>query len=89
MLRQRKPSTAKKTAPKRTGAPKKPTGERDHAEAMKSILRSVEKKIEKDTVKVTLADYIRLFQLQKELTPETPTEIRVMWIDPPLESSEE
>jgi len=33
-------------------------------------------------LKATLADYIRLIQLQKEMTPETLSEITVTWVEP-------
>ena len=49
---------------------------------MKKILLAVEKKMAGKDLKATLADYIKLIQLQKEMTPETPSEIRVTWVEP-------
>jgi hypothetical protein len=59
-----------------------PTGAKARAAAVKKILLAVEKKMKGKELKATLADYIRLIQLQKEITPETPSEIRVTWIEP-------
>ena len=33
-------------------------------------------------LKATLGDYIKLIQLQKEMTVETPSEIIVTWVEP-------
>ena len=55
---------------------------------MKKILLSVEKKMESDALKATLGDYIRLIQLQKEMTVETPSDITVTWIEPKKRTGE-
>jgi hypothetical protein len=59
-----------------------PTGAKARAAAVKKILLAVEKKMAGKELKATLADYIKLIQLQKEMTPETPSEIRVTWVEP-------
>jgi len=47
------------------------------------LLEEVEKKIDIDNSKVTLGDYIRLTQLERELEEEEqPREIIVTWKDP-------
>ena len=70
-------------AKKRTGQKNKtPTGAKARAAAVKRILLAVEKKMGDKDVKATLADYIRLIQLQKEMTPETLSEITVTWVEP-------
>lgn len=51
------------------------------------MLERVEQKLGEGDVKATVADYIRLVQLQKELADEAPGEITVTWVDP--ERSEE
>ena len=38
---------------------------------------------EKQGVKATLADYIRLLQLQKEMDEESPREVKVTWLEQP------
>ena len=68
---------------KRTGQKNKtPTGAKARVAAVKRILLAVEKKMGDKNVKATLADYIRLIQLQKEMTPETLSEITVTWVEP-------
>ena len=49
---------------------------------MEKILLNVEKRLEANDLKATLGDYIKLIQLQKEMTMETPSEIKVTWIEP-------
>ena len=46
------------------------------------MLKQVEEKLSKEDAKATLADYIRLVQLKKELEDEEPREIRVTWVEP-------
>jgi hypothetical protein len=53
------------------------------ADAVKRIRKKVEEKLELDAVKGTLADYVRLLQLEKELDEEEPREIKVQWVEPP------
>ena len=73
-----KKKTGKKRAPKKSA----PTGAKARVAAVKKILLAVEKKMGDENVKATLADYIRLIQLQKEMTPETLSEITVTWVEP-------
>ena len=47
-----------------------------------AIRRQVERKLEKEIEKASLADYIRLVQLEKELEEDEPREIKVTWMDP-------
>ena len=76
----------KKTAPK--AAPKKRTGRIERAKTLKSILIKVEKQMKDKAVKATLGEYMKLLQLQKELMEDEPkTQIRVMWIEEPEETS--
>ncbi len=51
------------------------------------MLKNVEEKLSKEDAKATLADYIRLVQLKKELEEDEPREIRVTWIERETESS--
>ncbi len=55
---------------------------------VQQILERVEKRLAKDDVKVTLGDYIRLVQLEKELEENEPREIKVTWIEPVKTESE-
>ena len=52
------------------------------AQAVKSMLTEIEKKMSGNQMKATLGDYIRLVQLHKELDEESPKEIRVTWVEP-------
>ncbi len=76
-------SVKKKTAQGKKAAPKKRTGAKARAKAVKSILLKVEKQLKGEEVKSTLGDYIKLLQLSKEMVDEPKTEIRVMWIEEP------
>jgi len=49
---------------------------------VRKILLAVESKLKGKELKATLADYIRLIQLQKEITPEAPSEITMTWVEP-------
>lgn len=51
------------------------------AEVVKKLLADVEEKLKVEGLKVTLGDYIKLVQLQKELELDEPREIRVRWMD--------
>lgn len=62
---------------------------KSQAEVVRGLIEQVEKKLGESDVKVTLADYIRLVQLRKELEEETPREIKVTWIERDPESSSE
>jgi len=59
------------------------SGRRRQSAVVKELVQKVEAKLQADVdTKATLADYIKLVQLQKELEEEEPTEIRVTWVDP-------
>lgn len=62
---------------------------KSQAEVVQGLIEQVEKRLGGDDVKVTLADYIRLVQLRKELEDEAPKEIKVTWIERDPESSSE
>jgi hypothetical protein len=59
---------------------KAPVG--SQARVIKKIRERVEQKLSESDVKVTLADYIRLVQLEKELEEDEPREIKVTWVNP-------
>ena len=60
-------------------------------DVVNKLLEKMEQKLtgENSEMKVTLADYIRLLQLKKEIEDEEPKEIRVTWVDRNSESSSE
>jgi hypothetical protein len=51
------------------------------------MITNMEGKISKEEFKPSLADYLKLVQLEKELGDEDPKEIQVTWVEP-TESSE-
>ncbi len=54
----------------------------DKAALVNKLLKSIERRLEKDELKATLGDFIRLLQLKKELEDEEPREIEVRWVEP-------
>lgn len=44
--------------------------------------------LEDKTLKPTLAEYLKLLQIERELTPEPPREITVRWVESPSPSTE-
>ena len=54
----------------------------DKAALVNKLLHSIEQRLEKDELKATLGDLIRLLQLQRELEDEQPGEIEVRWVEP-------
>lgn len=69
-------------APKKRAAEARKQEQKERAEAVKKILQNVEKKMAEEGLKATLGDYIKLIQLQKEMSEEPPSEITVTWIEP-------
>jgi len=51
------------------------------------LLEIVQGKIEKNELKASMSDVIRLVQLNSELNQETPAEIKVTWVEPEEEKS--
>jgi hypothetical protein len=53
-------------------------------ERIHKLLTDIESRFESDSGKASVADYIRLLQLERELEEEDkePREIRVTWVDP-------
>jgi hypothetical protein len=62
--------------------------EESRAKVVKALLKKIEARLGEDVGKATLADYIKLLQLQKELDDEEPREIHVRWVEPPEERKE-
>ena len=57
---------------------------------LQKALESLEQRLDSDDIRGTLADLIRLLQLEKELTDaerEQPREIRVRWVESDKETS--
>lgn len=80
----------------RTASEKKPAAKREQVgragsrrQRIAKLLCDVEKRLDIENGKVTLADFIRLTQLERELADEEqPREIVVTWKDPAEKRSE-
>ncbi|MEN6537190.1 MAG: hypothetical protein ABFD60_18025 [Bryobacteraceae bacterium] len=57
-------------------------GPRKRARLVGRMLKDFEKKLEVEGCKMSIADFIRLLQIEKELKDEAPKEIRVTWVEP-------
>ena len=55
---------------------------RKQAQVVEELIERIERNLAKDDVKATVADYVRLVQLQKELEEDKPQDIEVRWVDP-------
>jgi hypothetical protein len=51
-------------------------------QVVQNMLSLMEKKMASEGIKGTIADYIRLMQLHKELDDDAPREIKVTWVEP-------
>jgi hypothetical protein len=59
-----------------------PASTKSRKELISTLLTRMEKQLDSATTKVTLADFIRLIQLQRELEQEEqPAEVIVTWKD--------
>ena len=76
-----KQATKNKTEPKGKRRTAKATKAAGQAQVVKKMLHQLEEKMDKDQMKATMGDYIRLVQLHKELDDESPKEIKVTYAD--------
>ena len=51
------------------------------AKRITEVIAQVEIQLSKSEFKATVADYIRLLQIQKEYEKETPRDIEVTWVE--------
>ena len=51
------------------------------ARIVKKAIESIEEKLGTEAMKPTLADLVRLLQIEKELVADEPREIRARWIE--------
>jgi NAD(P)H-nitrite reductase large subunit len=49
---------------------------------LENVLKKMEEKLGTAEFKPSLADYLKLVQMEKEIGEEGPREIRVTWVDP-------
>jgi hypothetical protein len=55
---------------------------------LKSVISKMEDKLQEKDFKPTLADFLRLVQLENETEGEEPKEIKVTWVEPDKSSTE-
>ncbi|MFN7995889.1 MAG: hypothetical protein U0Q18_19920 [Bryobacteraceae bacterium] len=53
----------------------------NRAEIVKRAIEAIERKLDTSEMKPSIADLIRLLQLQRELEPERVREVNVKWVD--------
>jgi hypothetical protein len=53
----------------------------DKVHLIRQAIEALEYKLHSPELKGTMADLVRLLQMEKELTPELPREVRVQWVD--------
>jgi|HubBroStandDraft_4_1064222.scaffolds.fasta_scaffold2292750_1 hypothetical protein len=53
----------------------------DKVHLIRKAIGALEDKLHSPELKGTAADLARLLQMEKELTPELPHEVRVQWVD--------
>ncbi len=57
-------------------------------DVLTSVVEKMEGKLKDNEFKPTLADFLRLVQLEKEIGEEEPKEIKVTWVEPVKPSTE-
>ena len=58
------------------------TAETQQMTVIGRLIDGIEKRLEANEIKATIGDYLKLVQLQKEISDMTPREIRVTWVEP-------
>jgi hypothetical protein len=58
-------------------------------EVLSAVIAKMEKNLEAADFKASLADYLRLIQMQKEIGDDEPKEIKVTWVKPDEPSSDQ
>jgi hypothetical protein len=59
------------------------------SELLGKVIKAFEKRIDTPDFKPTIAEYLKLVQLEQESEQETAKEIKVTWIDPTVTSDGE
>jgi hypothetical protein len=58
------------------------------SEALEKAIKAVEAKIKSKDFKPTMAEYLKLMQVEKELKQDDAKEIKVTWVEPAEKSTE-
>lgn len=51
-------------------------------QVLASVIEKMEEKLATNEFKPSLADYLKLVQMEKEIGDEAPKEIKVTWVEP-------
>jgi hypothetical protein len=81
-----------KKAPKGSGksARRKPVKKKTKvSKLLQRAIEAFDERIKAKDFKPTIAEYLKLLQLEQESNLETPKEIKVTWIDPTVTSDSE
>jgi len=75
--------------PKGSAASKRAADRRadERSDLVEKVIQSGEANLRSHKVKATLADFIRLLHLQKELQLDRPREIKITWVETAEEES--
>jgi type I restriction-modification system DNA methylase subunit len=52
------------------------------SEFLNTAITDIEAKLEKNELKPTMGDYLKLLQMEQDIEHEAPKEIRVTWVEP-------
>jgi hypothetical protein len=58
------------------------------SEILTKVVKTMEEKLATPEFKPSLADYLKLVQMEKEIGDEGPKEIKVTWVEPARSSTE-
>jgi hypothetical protein len=53
----------------------------DRVDVIRKAIQSIEQKLQGHEAQKTVAEFIRLLQLEKELDPDQPHEVIVTWVE--------
>jgi hypothetical protein len=59
------------------------------ANLLTSLMGNIEARIKAQEIKPTVAEYLKLMQIEQEIEEESPKEIKVTWVEPETISSVE
>ncbi|MGA2267708.1 MAG: hypothetical protein ABSH44_04475 [Bryobacteraceae bacterium] len=57
------------------------------SDLLAKAIAGIESRLTAKDFKPTMGDYLKLLQIEKELEQEEAKEIKVTWVEPPVESS--
>ena len=59
------------------------------SELLASAIKAIEARLKSKEYKPTVADYLKLLQMEQELEQDAPKEIKVTWVEPLVTSDSE